>query len=193
MSTHDPYARFTALFEQAAVGESFEPTRAALATVDDASRPSVRFVLVREADHRGFVFFTDYRSKKACDLIANPVAALAWHWSSTGVQVRTEGAVERLNGDRSDTYFAARPRGSQLGAWASVQSAVIDSRKTLDDAVDVATKRFEGGDVSRPDHWGGYLLVPDRIEFWFNRDDRLHDREDYVRDGDVWTHRLLSP
>jgi pyridoxamine 5'-phosphate oxidase len=150
-------------------------------------------VLLRGADARGFAFFTNYASRKSVDLAENPRAALCIHWPSLEEQIRIEGEVERLPDDESDEYFATRARGSQLGAWASDQSQVLPSRVTLEERYLEAERRFEGIPVTRPPFWGGFRIVPDRIEFWQGRTDRLHDRLVYLRDGDVWRTERLYP
>jgi pyridoxamine 5'-phosphate oxidase len=150
-------------------------------------------VLLREVDARGFVFHTNYNSRKARELTGNPRAALCVHWHSLEEQIRIEGRVERLSPDESDVYFGQRPRGSQLGAWASDQSAPLPSREVLEEQYRDIERRFAGQPVPRPDFWGGFRLVPDRIEFWFGRPDRLHDRLLYVRRGDAWTIERLYP
>lgn len=177
----DPFAWFTSLYDDAQKSESFDASRAAFSTASAEGRPSARFVLVKVFDERGFAVFTNLLSQKARDLEANPFGSLLWHWSSTGVQVRAEGAVRHLPADRADAYFAARPRGSQVGAWASPQSSEIASRSELVARVAAEAARFEGQDVPRPEFWGGYLLVPDRMEFWFDGADRLHDRFAFSR------------
>jgi pyridoxamine 5'-phosphate oxidase len=190
----DPIAWFQRCFEAACAAESFDACRAALATASAEGRPSVRFVLVKQVDARGFGFFTNYESHKARDLAENPRAALAFHWASTGMQVRVEGTVVRMPESESDAYFAMRPRGSQLGAWASVQSAQIADRATLQAKLDAVTQRFGATEpVPRPQLWGGYRLQPELIEFWSDRRDRLHDRHCFTRDGASWTRSRLQP
>lgn len=189
----DPITRFRDAIERARRTESFDPERAALATADRSGRPSVRFVLVRGYDAEGFVFHTNYESRKARELADNPWGALAWHWSTIGEQVRARGAVRRLADDESDAYFATRPRQSRLGAWASPQSRVIASREELERRVADVEKRFADREVDRPPFWGGYLLVPDEIEFWINGDARLHDRYLYTREAAGWRIRRLAP
>jgi pyridoxamine 5'-phosphate oxidase len=189
----DPIAWFQALYADAQKTESFEPDRAALATANDQGVPSVRYVLVRAADTDGFVFYTNRDSRKGAEL-ARGVAALAYHWTSTGVQVRVEGTVVEVSDEVSDAYFAGRPRGSQVGAWGSPQSQEIPDRAALDSAVTAAEARFEGHKVPRPPRWGGYLLVPTMIEFWFADMDRLHDRFEYTRTpAGTWSVRRLAP
>ena len=173
--------------------EGIDTAPAALATADASGRPSVRMVLLRGADDRGFVFHTNYTSRKARDLAENPRAALCIHWHALEEQIRVEGTIERLSDAESDAYFASRPRGSQLGAWASRQSAALPTRETLEEEYRATERRFEGQAVPRPPFWGGYRLVPDMIEFWFGRPDRLHDRLVYTRQGDGWSIRRLYP
>lgn len=161
-------------------------------TASADGRPSGRVVLLRGFDDRGFRFFTNYRSAKAVDLDTNPRAALVFHWPG-GRQVRVEGRTERVSAAESDEYWRGRPRVSQLGAWASSQSAVIPNRDVLEQELAEVTERFNGEDVPRPPHWGGYRVVPERVEFWTHRDDRLHDRMRYRRDGGGWIVERLSP
>jgi pyridoxamine 5'-phosphate oxidase len=190
---HDPIALFLRAYQDAHEGASFEPSRAAFATASRSGRPSVRFVLVKIVDSRGFRVFTNYESRKALDLAENPYASLVFHWEQTGIQVRVEGRCEKSSDEESDAYFASRPRGSQLGAWASPQSQPIVNRTALEARLREIEARFEDVPVPRPPFWGGYLLVPDRFEFWSNRDDRLHDRVAYEHDGESWLSTLLAP
>lgn len=192
MSSANPITEFQNAIERAA-SRQVDTAPAALATADAAGRPSVRMVLLRGADERGFVFHTNFASRKARDLDQNPRAALCFHWHTLEEQIRVEGPVERLPDDESDAYFASRPRGSQLGAWASRQSAVLATREQLEEEYREVERRFAGLPVPRPPFWGGYRLIPERIEFWYGRPDRLHDRLLYVRDGDRWTIRRLYP
>jgi len=190
----DPFVWFRASFERAGTLESFDATRAALATVGASGQPSVRFVLVKQVDDRGFVFFTNFESRKARELREHPRAALAFHWASTGEQVRVEGSVVRIAEAESDAYFATRPRGSQLGAWASAQSSPIATRGELDAKLARVRERFaESAPVPRPAHWGGYRLVPSLIEFWQDRRDRMHDRIAFTREGSRWVRTRLQP
>jgi len=164
-----------------------------VSTVDADGRPSSRFVLLRGLDERGFAFFTNYTSAKGRALEANPYAALTFGWLTIHRSVRVEGPVERLPEHESDTYFASRPRGAQLGAWASPQSTVLAGRDELDRALAEAEERFAGGAVPRPPHWGGFLVRPERVELWEGRPNRLHDRVRYTRDGDGWRIERLAP
>jgi pyridoxamine 5'-phosphate oxidase len=194
MTESDPFARFGSEYDKAAASEEFEVSRCALATADVTGAPSVRFVLLKGFDASGFVFFTNFGSRKARALDENPRAELAFHWHTTGVQVRVSGTVERVSDDEADEYFATRDRGSQLGAWASKQSTVLDSRASLERAVEEVAQRFENVSVPRPPHWGGYRIAPSAIEFWYNRDDRLHVRWLYERTrDDAWRISQLHP
>jgi pyridoxamine 5'-phosphate oxidase len=192
MSSANPITEFLGALERAE-SRQVDTAPAALATADAGGRPSVRMVLLRGADDRGFVFHTNYDSRKARDLTDNPHAALCIHWPSLEEQIRVEGSVERLSDSESDAYFATRPRGSQIGAWVSKQSAVLLSRETLEEEYREAERRFEGNPVPRPPFWGGFRIIPERIEFWFGRPDRLHDRLLYVRQGSDWRIERLYP
>lgn len=165
-----------------------------LATCEDG-RVSARIVLLKGVDERGFRFFTNYDSAKGAQLAAHPQAALCFHWKSlrAGVQARVEGRVERLSAPESDAYFATRPRGSQLGAWASLQSQPLADREEFEARLAAIEERYADAPVPRPPHWGGYLVVPDRIEFWYGADFRLHERQLYVCEGGVWSRRMLYP
>lgn len=193
--SRDPVAWFLSALARAQQSEGFDPTRAALATVSVAGVPAVRFVLVKEVDARGFTFFTNYGSHKARDLDANPNAALAFHWESLGLQVRVQGVASRIAPAESDAYFATRPRQSQLGAWASTQSAEIENRAALDAELERATKRFaDESSIPRPPHWGGFRIAPTLIEIWRDQRGRLHDRYCYTRGDDgAWTCVRLQP
>jgi len=189
-----PIAQFLALQAAAAPGEPEQATAATLATADLEGRPSARIVLVKSAGEAGFVFFTNRESRKGRELEVNPWAALCFFWPSMTRQVRIEGPVEWLEDEASDAYFASRPRGSQVGAWASRQSAALPSREALVGRVARVEARFAGQAVPRPPFWGGYRLLAQRIEFWHGRDSRLHDRLLYERDGGgEWRQTRLSP
>jgi pyridoxamine 5'-phosphate oxidase len=185
----------TAFQEAAARAESqqIDITPVALATADRRGRPSVRIVLLRGLDERGFVFHTNYDSRKGRELAENPYGALCFHWPTLEEQIRVEGPVERLPDAESDAYFGGRPRGSQIGAWSSAQSRVLDSRETLEQRIKEAESRFAGQPVPRPPFWGGFRLKPERLEFWYGRQDRLHERVLYTREGDRWKVERLYP
>ncbi len=189
----DPVGELTTLLALAAPSEPEAGTAATLATADAAGRPAARVVLVKQVDRRGLVFYTSHDSRKGRELRQNPRAALCFWWPSLERQVRIEGQVTRVPEGDSDAYFRTRPRGSQIGAWASRQSARLEQRGELAARVREAEARFAGGDVPRPPFWGGYRLEPDRIEFWEGREDRLHERRLYIREGDAWTSELLYP
>lgn len=184
----DPLAQFRRWFADAGGID-----RMALATSTPDGAPSVRMVLLKAADELGFVFFTGYGSRKGGELDSNPRAALLFYWDAPGRQVRVEGQVERLAASESDAYFATRPRGAQLAAAASRQGRILANRAQLDEAVTGLAREYEGRDVPRPEHWGGYRVRPETYEFWQHRDDRLHDRLRYVRDGDGWRIERLAP
>ena len=191
--TTDPIALFDAWFAEAKAGEPNDPNAVAVASVGPDGQPSVRMVLLKGHDARGFVFYTNLESRKACDLIATPRAALLFHWKSLRRQVRVEGPVERVGDEEADAYFATRGRDSQLGAWASDQSRPLDARATFEARFDAMRLRFEGGDVPRPPHWSGFRVVPERIEFWSDRAHRLHERRLFSRAGEGWREGLLYP
>ncbi len=189
----DPLEQFQHWYEHAVAAGLPEPEAMALATATPEGVPSVRFVLLKAIDERGVEFFTNYESRKARELIANPRAALAILWKPLQRQVRLEGPVEQLSAEESDAYYATRSRGSQLGAWASRQSETIPDRIWLENRLTEFTAQYPDT-VPRPPHWGGFLLRPDAIEFWEGRPDRLHDREAFTRGADgAWHARRLSP
>ena len=189
----DPFRQFEAWFEHAHAAVR-APEAAAVATADAAGRPSVRMVLVKQAGPAGFVFFTNYESRKAQELAANPRAALLFHWDELGRQVRLEGPIERVSAQDTESYVRSRPRASQLSALASPQSRAIDSRETLERSVAELAARYEGQELPLPGWWGGFRLIPEAFEFWQNRDDRLHDRLRYTRDaGGGWRRDRLAP
>jgi pyridoxamine 5'-phosphate oxidase len=189
----EPLEQFRRWYADAEAAGMRAPQALALATATKDGAPSVRMVLLKSADERGFAFFTGYRSRKAGELDANPRAALLFHWEPLGRQVRIEGSVERVSAQESDDYFATRPRGAQLAASASRQSSVLSDRDELDERVAQLDRQYAGGGVPRPDHWGGYRLTPETYEFWQHRDDRMHDRLRYRRSDGGWTIERLSP
>jgi pyridoxamine 5'-phosphate oxidase len=188
----DPIALYLRLAERARV-EGIDTAPAALATADAAARPSVRIVLLRLVDPRGFVFFTNYESRKGRELIQNPRASLCQHWPSLEEQIRVEGPVQRVDAAESDAYFAGRPRESQLGAWASLQSSELEGRHVLEARLEELEQQYANQPVPRPPHWGGFRIVPERIEFWYGRAGRLHERLLYTRAGDAWQTTWLFP
>jgi pyridoxamine 5'-phosphate oxidase len=189
----DPILQFQLWFDQAKTAGEPEPEAMALATSTPDGAPTNRFVLLKEVDQRGFVFFTNSRSVKGRDIAANPRTALAFRWWTVGRQVRVTGPVAPVEPAESDAYFKTRPLGAQLGAWASAQSQPLATRAGLDQEVAIVTRRFLGRDVPRPPWWGGFRVRPVEIEFWQGRPDRLHDRLAYRQVGDRWEVRRLNP
>ncbi len=188
----DPFVQFERWFADAESAGDPEPYAMVLSTVDADGRPRGRSVLLRGVDS-GFIFYTNYESAKARALDHAGVAALSFRWFAVHRQVHVEGTVERVSAEQSDDYFAKRPRESQLGAWASAQSSVIDERAALLDKLEEVTRRFDGREVARPPFWGGYRVVPQRVEFWQGQPSRLHDRLAYDRSNDGWERAILSP
>lgn len=191
--TSDPFALFDSWFIEARASEPNDANAMAIATVAPDGQPSLRMVLLKGHDPRGFVFYTNLESRKAGELAATPRAALLFHWKSLRRQIRIEGTVERVSDAEGDAYFATRSRDSQLGAWASDQSRPLPDRATFEARYEAMVARFVGQDVPRPPHWSGFRVVPDRIEFWQDRAHRLHERHLYVRDGNDWTTGMLYP
>ena len=189
----DPLRLFGEWLAEARASEPNDPEAMALATADAKGRPSVRIVLLKGYGPEGFVFYTNQRSRKAEELAVDPNAALLFHWKSLRRQIRIEGAVSLVPAAQSDAYFATRSRDSRLGAWASDQSQPLDSREQFEARYEATRARFEGHDVPRPPHWGGYSVAPERIEFWTDRPHRLHERRLFVRDREGWSEGLLYP
>jgi pyridoxamine 5'-phosphate oxidase len=189
----DPFQLFDEWLAEARVSEPNEPEAMTVATTGADGQPSARMVLLKAHGPEGFVFYTHEQSAKGLDLAENPRAALLFHWKSLCRQVRIEGGVERVSDAEAHAYFASRARDSQLGAWASDQSRPLDSRATFEQRFDQAKARFEGQEVPRPPTWGGYRVVPERVEFWSARPHRLHERRLFTRAADGWTEGLLYP
>ncbi len=189
----DPIDLLRRWIDDAADAGIAEPAAMCLATADAAGRPSARFVLARGIDRRGARFFTSYLSRKGCELAQNPRAAAVFYWAPLARQVRLEGTVEMLSEEESDAYFAARPRGHQIAAWASEQSEPVESRELLDDRYAHFEERLAEEPVARPHSWGGYVVKPERVEFWESRPNRMHDRFEFVLTGGGWERRRLQP
>lgn len=191
--TDDPHMLFDAWLAEAEQSEPNDPNAMTVATVGSDGMPSARMVLLKGHDARGFFFYTNRESRKAKELAGDAKAALLFHWKSLRRQVRIEGPVSLVSDAESDAYFATRGRDSRLGAWASEQSRPLDSRETFERRFEEMKARFDGGDVPRPPHWGGYRVAPQRIEFWQDRAHRLHERRLFVRNGEGWREGLLYP
>ena len=189
----DPFQLFDEWFAEAQASEPNDANAMALATADSEGRPSVRMVLLKGHGPDGFVFYTNQRSRKGEELAENPWAALLFHWKSLRRQVRVEGKVALVSCEEADAYFASRSRDSQLGAWASDQSRALASRAEFERRYEDVKGKFDGMDVTRPPHWGGFRVAPETIEFWTDRPHRLHERRLFKREGDSWTEGLLYP
>jgi pyridoxamine 5'-phosphate oxidase len=189
----DPFTMFGGWFDAARTAGVLEPNAMVLSTVSADGQPSARTVLLKGLTADGFVFFTNYDSRKGAELGANPHCCLLFGWYELQRQVRVEGAASRIPRDETEAYFASRPRDSQLGAWASAQSSVVGSRDELEAAYAEVEARYDGADIPTPTHWGGYLVVPERVEFWQGRRSRMHDRLRYSREGRGWRTERLAP
>lgn len=189
----DPFVQWLRWYDEAVEAELVEPNAMTLATVDVDGRPNIRVVLARQFDRDGVVFYTNYESAKSRGLDAHPAVSLNFAWLALHRQVRIRGTAAHADPAASDAYFASRPRGSQLGAWASPQSVEIDSRQTLDRLVAAVAARFEGRTIDRPPNWGGWVVTPTEFEFWQGRPSRLHDRVRYRPAADRWTRVRIAP
>lgn len=188
-----PFTQFGKWFKEAVDAQLYEPNVMTLATADLSGKPSARILLLKAFDENGFVFYTNYASKKGEQLAQNPQAAMVFFWPELERQVRIEGTIVKVSAEESTSYFHSRPKGSQIGATASPQSSVIADRTLLEERVKELTATYEGQEIPRPEHWGGYLLEPDLIEFWQGRPSRLHDRINYTWVEGVWTINRLAP
>jgi len=194
MTTSDPFALFDHWYAEARASEPNDSNAMALATVDPQGRPSMRMVLLKGHGPEGFIFYTNFESRKATDIMANPHVALLFHWKTLRRQIRIEGPVVRVDDAAADAYFASRSRDSQLGAWASDQSRPLADRQIFLDRFEAVRLRFEGGEVPRPAHWSGFRVIPEHIEFWQDREHRLHERTLFTSDGSHgWHCGLLYP
>ena len=189
----DPITQFTRWFDEAVAAAVAEPNAMCLATATPDAYPSARMVLVKGVDARGFVFYTDYRSRKGRELADNPHASLCFFWAELERQVRINGAVQRVSRAESDAYFQSRPLPSRIGAWTSHQSMILADRSVLEQQLVANETRFADGQVPLPEHWGGFRVVPEELEFWQGRESRLHDRIQFRREAGAWVKRRLSP
>lgn len=189
----DPFQQFEIWMQDAINNKGFEPNAMSVATATPDGKPSIRVVLLKELTNQGFVFFTNYNSRKGNEIAQNPHAAIVFDWHVMERQVRIEGRIEKISEHDSDTYFNSRPEGSKIGAWVSPQSKIVKGREELDQLQQQTELRFANQPIPRPPHWGGYILIPHRIEFWQGRTSRLHDRIVYNRNGDSWEVVRLAP
>jgi len=189
----DPIAQFRSWYHEAESAGVQEPNTMTLATVNEQGQPSIRVVLMKEITPEGLIFYSNFRSRKGREMERHPKAALNFYWQLIERQVRLEGIISKVPDSKSDEYFSTRPRGSQLSAWVSEQSKAIPSRDYLEEQLKDCQSRFEGKDIPRPAHWGGYLLTPERVEFWQGGEDRLHDRIEYSKQQGQWKRCRLAP
>ena len=192
-ATQNPFQIFADWLKDATESEPNDPNAVALATVDPENMPDVRMVLLKGFDAQGFVFYTNYESAKGREILSSHKAAMCFHWKSLRRQVRIRGEVERVTSEEADSYYASRPRGSQIGAWASKQSRPLQSREALEKAVADTTEQYGDGAIPRPPYWSGFRIVPQQIEFWRDMPYRLHDRLVFTRDGESWETQRLYP
>lgn len=190
---NNPFEIFTAWLAEAEKSESEYPNAMSLATLSETGDPDVRVVLLKSFDEKGFVFFTNYKSKKSKDIIAHPRVSIGFHWKSLNRQVRIAGVVEKVSEAESDAYFQSRPRLSQIGAWASIQSTPIANEHDFEKRIAQYTLKFNVGTVPRPDFWGGYRVIPNRIEFWSEKPFRMHERQVFTRNAQQWDIERLYP
>ena len=193
MKSTDPFSIFKNWYQEVIDAGTSDPTIMTLATVGGDGSPTARIVLLKSYDESGFVFYTNYRSMKALNLETNPRGALVFHWREPGYQIRIEGRTVKVSAKESDRYFSSRPRGSQLGAWASNQSQEIPSTAYLDESLQRWKTEFQDQSVPRPPHWGGYRVIPERIEFWSEREDRMHERILFEKSEQKWISKKLAP
>lgn len=189
----DPFLQFKIWFEEAKNSGTLEPNSMTLATASKQGKPSSRTILLKEIDDRGFIFFTNYESRKAHELDENPFASLTFFWAEIEKQIIIEGTAEKLEEQKNENYFSIRPRGSQIGAWASHQDQVIDSKTILEQEYEAIKKKYEGKLIPKPPYWGGYRVIPTKFEFWQGRENRLHDRFQYSLEESIWLIVQLSP
>jgi pyridoxamine 5'-phosphate oxidase len=189
----NPFEQFSYWYKMALDTGFIHPDAMTLATADKNGKPSARIVLLKSFDEKGFIFFTNYESRKGNELTANPYASLVFYWDKIDKQVRIEGSIEKISAKESEIYFHSRPQGSQLGALASPQSKVIEDREYLEEKFSELSKKYEGKEIPLPENWGGYRVKPFYFEFWQSRDNRLHDRIRYVKERDFWKLERLAP
>ena len=189
----NPMEQFATWMEEAVSAQILDPYAMCLSTVNSAGHPSSRIVYWRDVSEDGFVLYTNYNSRKGIEIAANPYVSLNFHWSELDRQIRIEGPIHKVSQENSDAYWASRPRESRIGAWASAQSSIVSSPNQLQNSVKELEEKYKDVEVPRPAHWGGYVVLPQRLEFWQGRPSRLHDRFVYIKSGDDWAMEQLSP